>query len=304
MLSERQAEAAVRAWSQEPGSEIAWTARLILREVQRERQRYRAATSGSAKPRWPQGEIPLASGTPGRGNPEVGGVEAQAESRSFHLEIGPQGARVEVRVQQQTLGGNGAGESREASSTNGAASVNGATVTEVFEAPTMGLLLEQHPELAQQLSQARVLPQSGLFKSRRNDGSGDSGGLGALVAPLAPEKLGPPAKRRLPTTQWFDAEAGGIRTDVLGVLVKEVETDKGARRLLVDRVYAGTIAEVVELRRGDYLVEINGAALKQLDDVTRVLEGRAEDDSLRIRLERGDSQQVLTWKPAPRAQDD
>lgn len=272
----------LREWSSSDADpELAWTARLILREVRRE-QEFARALQGRGRARRPAGpfagveeRINGVGPTPEGGRPLAPALEAappavKAEERSFRLEMGPSGVRLEVRSLRAGDPPAGAGE--------------GEDEVTVYEADNIGILLEEHPDLAQELGQVRLFSQQG---------------------PVRPDVLFRAMRGRADTLgDFWTAQGGSLRTDILGVQMRELDVhelleDDAVGGLLVERILPGTIAEAVGLRRGDLLLELNGVALGSGDDVSRVLSERQPDAPLMVSLDREGAPLRLTWKPAP-----
>jgi hypothetical protein len=158
--------------------------------------------------------------------------------------------------------------------------VDGDETVETFEAESMEQLLELHPELKDEL-QLRPL-----------DGDDD---MRSLLDQLRVELDLPPSV----------LAPGEVRTDVLGVMMREADAWRGrvdglepGTGLYVENVMPGTIAEVVGLRPGDIVAKLNGKPLRTAADVRAVLEARAEDGELVVEwFDRVGSLQRHTWKP-------
>jgi len=155
------------------------------------------------------------------------------------------------------------------------------TETQEFEAESLDELKALHPELFadQGLQVFSGSTPGGLF------GRGPQGLLGQ-----APQLFG-----RAPFGQ-----AGGVRTDVLGVMIREVGTgDATSRGLLVDRVLPGTIAESVGLQEGDIVVRVAGARVRTSADVKAALQAREADEGVVVEwVDSAGTAQTGTWKPA------
>ena len=69
--------------------------------------------------------------------------------------------------------------------------------------------------------------------------------------------------------------------------------------LRVERVVPGTIAQILGLRRGDAVVELDGQPIRSSDDVKRVLAERKADQELVVSVIDGkDQRRTLRWKPS------
>jgi hypothetical protein len=96
-------------------------------------------------------------------------------------------------------------------------------------------------------------------------------------------------------------------TDVLGIYSQklapeqarelELEPEQGLR---VERVEPGTIAQILGIRRGDTIVELNGKAVYSAEDVRKVLKERKPDEDLSVTLigEGAKERRTLRWSPS------
>jgi S1-C subfamily serine protease len=77
----------------------------------------------------------------------------------------------------------------------------------------------------------------------------------------------------------------------------ELEPEQGLR---IERVEPGTIAQILGVRRGDTLVELNGKAIYSTDDVRKVLKERKTDEDLSVTLigEGSHERRTLRWSPS------
>ena len=248
----------VEAWAADAARpELAWTARLALRELARQPAwgfRIGPLSRGFG-PTHPWFSDPL-GGSGGSGRPPGWpGPEdtAASSSESFSLSLGPGGARLEV--------------TRE---------VDGQSVTETFEEESLEALLEAHPELREKMPWGRA--GFGLGRLPWQGGSGQE----AVVDPTP------------------------VRTDVLGVVVRELGPEERARLgleeglgLRIDRVAEGTIAASLGLRAGYVLVELNGRGLRVADDVSGALAERGPGGEVTVvLLDREGRRRPRTWRPA------
>jgi hypothetical protein len=280
------ADGAARAWLEERSSgadELAWTARLALRELRQREQRGRQAPESALDP-WaggfgfPPGADPFGHQQRMQGlldallgvgpeglhavPPVSGGVgPGQGSSESFSLQLGPDG--VEVRVFKN---------------------VDGRQEERRYEAPDLPTLLRENPELESIL--------------------GAPGGSGAFGAtPTWPTLRSIPrggVRSGVPVPQANDQ---GPRTDQLGVLVAPVAAGPaGEGGLLVHDTVPGSIAHVLGLARGDVLLAVNDVPLRQVEDLSRVLAERPEQGEIRARWRAPSGREVeRVWRPsAPR----
>lgn len=210
-------------------------------------------------------------GAPGHGLAPHSGGGSRSSAQSYSMQVGPDGVKVEVTEE-----------------------VDGQRETKSYSADSLEDLYTQHPELRDRLG---ATPRVEIF-----------GGPGLLRraaprlddAPPAPELDKRPAKPLL--------GASSPRTDILGVVwskpePKVVDDAKVASGvgLKVDSVQPGTIAQTLGVRPGDVLLELNGTALKDGEDVRRVLRERARDaDVVLVLLDGKGQRHTLTWKPDAR----
>lgn len=140
------------------------------------------------------------------------------------------------------------------------------TQTETFEAETMDELKAAHPELF----------EGGGLVPRMSGGS---------LFGFGPHSTGPA----------LGGPVHGLRTDVLGVMVA---TDAEGDGLLVQRVFADTIAGALGLNAGDRIVRINARPITRIEDIKAELEARAADGALEVEWigSRG-THHTATWKP-------
>jgi hypothetical protein len=268
--------------------ELAWTARLALREAERGTSLLRLVDPFGGED-WealggPWREMqslieelrsPHAHPAPPRA-PTSGAVEQK--SHSFSLEQGPD--RCVLRVTQI---------------------VDGQESTQEYEGRTLEEILQQNPALETELGLSTGAPASGL---RLRLGEADASALlerfeGRM---RSLQGLGQPRLFRLQTP--FGAMQG-LRTDILGVRVGPVSMERARELglgegtgLFVSSVYPGTIASALGVGAGDVLVELNGKALATADDISGVLRSRRADEGLVLGW--FDAQGVrrsATWNP-------
>lgn len=161
------------------------------------------------------------------------------------------------------------------------AKVDGDETIETFEAESMERLFELHPELRDEL---RLQPLPGGPSEMRS-----------LLDQLRVE-LDLPQSALTP---------GEVRTDVLGVMMREADAWRGrvdglepGTGLYVENVLPGTIAEAVGLRPGDIVAKLNGKPLSTAADVRAVLDARADDEALEVEwFDRTGAVQRREWKP-------
>jgi hypothetical protein len=168
--------------------------------------------------------------------------------------------------------------------------VDGKQEKQTYTAKTLDELYAAHPELRDQLGMhvdVQTAPGSGL-KLWRNDPFGGARGPGNDDANRPAIPLQP----------------GAMRTDVLGVQVsvpsdddrKEAKVDDGVG-LKVESVQPGTIASKIGLQRGDLVVDVNGHAVKSVEDVHETLHSRKGGEDVVVTVVDDSGQKrVLTWR--------
>jgi hypothetical protein len=266
----------LQAWARgEEGPELAWTARLLLRELGRT-----SALHGLAVPR-------LRAGRPTAMDMEElwrqmaemhGSLEDLFErdsplgpprlpedlrqgsqtSQAFQLRVGPDGVECEVTTEE-----------------------DGRSVTRRYQAASLEQLLEQHPELGEHI---------------------EGRGLGAGSDRPAPD-------RSLGSRGGVSRDSQVLRTDILGVVVTAVSAERAAalglpvgQGLAVERVEPGTLADALGVQRGHVLVELDGRALRTSEDISAQMAQRAPDGDLRlVLLDRFGQERTRVWKPQPPA---
>jgi hypothetical protein len=263
---------ALERWAGDtPDGQLAWTSRLLLRELGRAHD----ALHGLAVPLPPSARampmdmeqlwrqmaemhgsledlFELGEGAAAAAPPQGDSVTSQG----LQLRVGPDGVECEVTHEE-----------------------DGRRVTRRYQAASLQELIEQHPELEARLEASGAALGAGLPGRARAGASASEGGL----APL--------------------------RTDVLGVVVASLDPGRGAALglpaglgLAVERVEPGTIAAALGIRRGHVLLELNGRALRQSEDISSVLSERAPDGELRlVLLDRYGQERRRAWKPRPSA---
>jgi len=241
----------VRAWSRGQ-DELAWSARLLLRELDRRGARgalrtFRTDGWGDMQERMHERMQDLQQRMErlreeverdfGRAFEREGPMTRQ--QRQVETRQDPNGARVEVR----TRTGNGPEE------------------VKVYEGQTLDEIYKAHPELRSVETVPGVLPEG--FESRRVE---------------AGDVLAPPTRRNLPQPPVeVQGLQPGMQRNVLGVMCQP--KDGG---LQVEQVVDGTIAAQVGLRAGDVLLELNGTPVPSREAVAKVLEERRAGEDLVI----------------------
>ena len=273
------AREALESWSEEEGSELAWTSRLILREASRGSRHGMGAFGhgfdfdgfarrfddldsmfGDLRTEWDSllDDLPHPSGN--------GQMFQFDGSKSMTLQSGPDGVTVKITED-----------------------VDGKETTREYQAKTMEELLEANPELRSSLGGSGThvwsFPRGQGFPWRTPSGLGGHGGSGVHVMPPTTPRSG----------ELFQAKPGEIPTDRLGIYCDELEEGEG---LSVLRTEPGSIASVLGLREGDVVVEMNGTAIKLREDVQKVLTDREEGAELSVVVVGSEGRRTLTWKPS------
>jgi hypothetical protein len=286
------ARSALEQWSKdEKNRELAWTSRMLLREVGRNpwgtkhpkafgggngfgngndfdfddfAKRFDDLDSmfGNLRDQW--GDM-LKTLPP----PSAGGTTS---SRSMSLTVGPDGVTCEVTEK-----------------------VDGKDEKHTYTAKTMDELLEAHPELRDSLGNTHFQFGSGTLGQMQMfpRGSFDvfpRGGAPRARAFAAPHDL---------------SKKGELPTDRLGLMCKALERERADELgvehgvgLAVAEVQPDTIASQLGIREGDVVVELNGTTIHGTDDVKKVLAERAADADVSVVVvgENG-HKRTLTWKP-------
>jgi hypothetical protein len=275
---------ALETWSRETGEpDLAWTSRLALRELERAPRRLSAAPFGGS-PEW----LDLQSRF-GDLQQQFGDVDSMFSELQAELDTLFRNGPGFAPGTPGTPGFQGHGRSQSESFSlevgpDGVVAkvtedVDGEKKTREYKAGTLEELLEANPELRDRI-------QVGAHGPRAFGGHGF----------FTPQRQG----------RLFGGDAGTLPTDKLGV---EVTTPSAERvenlgiemglGLHVDRTVPGTIAEVLGIRRGDVLVEINGIAINGREDIAAALRERRPDQPVSVVLFDGkDQRRTLTWNPA------
>jgi hypothetical protein len=301
---EKNVREAIDRWAHDSSDgDLAWTSRLLQREVDAQRKRSSARandlSSGRANDLSGNGD-----GTPDWDNfqnrfnelqKQFGGMDSQfgrlqneldrmmreqpqfhwttpgsggssSTAKSFTLQVGPDGVTCRVRE-----------------------NVDGKEQTKEYKAESMEALLDAHPELRDQIGvSGNGFGWNGpLFHGGQGFTWGDGNSRDNL------NRLGRPFTGA-PTTDILGVEFSKLAPEESKALNLEPE-----RGLHVERVLPGTIAQILGIRRGDLLIEMNGVPLYGGDDVSKVLRERTPDAEVVVVLIDGKGQRrTLTWKPA------
>jgi len=293
---------ALEAWAASTAEpELAWTARLALRELRASPFRLRWEAPGSALgsdplgPRAPDAfqdlerhlrsiEDLLGGGFDGGGGlslhrprqfslPDARGMHR--EHRSYSVEVNPEGVRLRVIE-------GGGGEERE----------------ELFEAESLDELLRQHPELRDQIPGLRDMTLQPFGAGTRLEWND------AVRLRVDPQGWRARLGREL-SQLGIEIDSAGERTLILGIecgrpSAEDVEACRIAPGcgVRVERVVPGTIADEIELRRGDILIELNGRQICSDEEISQVLAERPQGQALVVKIvDRGGQERVKEWKP-------
>lgn len=204
-----------------------------------------------------------------------GGISGSSSAQSFTLQVGPDG--VTCRVHEN---------------------VDGKDETKEYKADNLEDLLDAHPELRGRIHGGQDgFGWGGPLSADGSSGRGGSGRLGPVPGA---------AGQRDPLDRLARTFSGTPRTDIFGVEFSKLAPEKvkelnlePERGLSVQRTVPGTIAQILGVKRGDLLIEMNGTPLFSGDDVSRVLRERAPQAELVVTLIDGKGQRrSLTWKPS------
>lgn len=296
------AREALEAWSRdESDTGLAWTSRLILREVDRGPQGW---IQGGSQPGWDLfghgfdfdgfsqrfddldslfGDLRsqwdgMLQHLP---SPSAEGKVGTGSAESMTLQSGPDGVTCKIIEK-----------------------VDGEEKTREYSAKTMEELLDANPELRQKLGSGGSMVWT--FPNGRNRMliprvGGLEGGLRIL-----------PRGFRGELSLENDAQEKGVdpRTDRLGIYCAPLDASTAAELglapgegLRVQNIQPGTIASILGLRTGDVVIGINGATIRSAEDVKKVLAGRAEGSEVSVVVVGAEGRRTLTWKPAAKKPD-
>lgn len=309
---DRDARRALEEWSRDrDAAELAWTSRLALRELER--------TASTPSPRRSLAG-PLGSGRFGRGFEDLqrqmdemqrnfGGMDSMFENlqremrelldrqgapmvpgvpgtapipgamshgESFSMKSGPDGVEVEVLEDE-----------------------NGTQQKKTYKADTLDELLDAHPELRDRISIGHGLSPFGAPRAhsnspwwRSNDPQDDEpfNGSARPLQPSAPGMATPPAQPSGERLGIYCATVGADELEKLG-------SDRNGG-LRVQSVVQGSLAELLGLRRGDVLIELDGKPIESTDDVAAVLRDRQRGAELKADvLDAHGKSRTLRFKP-------
>ncbi|MBK7642075.1 MAG: PDZ domain-containing protein [Planctomycetes bacterium] len=188
---------------------------------------------------------------------------ASSQSRGYSLQVGPDGVTLESTQD-----------------------VDGNRETKTYKAKDMDELLRNYPELRDKL------------------GAGDGFDL-----------HGSPGQNwfflhdGMPQNDWLRTQRASAQppTDVLGIYSQKLTAEQAQaaglqpeQGLRVERIEPGTIAQVLGLRRGDTLIELNGKPVYSAADVRRILQERKPEEDVQVTLlgEGAKERRTLRWSPS------
>ncbi len=270
--------AEVQHWARDSTTapELAWTARLVLRELGAPLRGFDTHSPwtfefdpgfGGVDPQqWIEDQQRHWDALLGR-VPEPNAQDTSSNFESFALEQSEGGVTCKVTRRQ-----------------------DGRDVTEEYSAASLEELLQAHPELREHIG-ADASPHFGGLRALRGfslDGFG----------PFEGWNLDPPAAAPRASDEV-------VRTDVLGVLVQSLTVEEARALglesglgLRIERVEDGTIARHLGLQRNQVLIEINHVPIRTREDITAQIRARAANGELEvIVVDRWGQKRARTWKP-------
>lgn len=293
----------LEGWAKDDSNpDLAWTSRLALREIGQRANESRGGLQRLGTPGFPRGlgaddfgdlrsrfddlqqrfggldsmfddlqqELDRLGVGAWPGMPRAGavppGASGQSQAQSYSLQMTPDGVKVEVSED-----------------------VNGKRETKTYTAKSLDELYEAHPELRDQFG-ARVHVfgnRASPFGNRRDDFFATPRGLGD------PNSMRPARPLQ-----------GGLRTDILGVMIQKPSDDDVKTRKLdagvglkVESIEPGSLAEKIGVMKGDVLVELNGQSLKSAEDVRDTLAARHDDQDVNVTVvDDAGKRRSLTWR--------
>jgi hypothetical protein len=208
---------------------------------------------------------------PGQMQPGQGGF-SNMQSKSYSMQVDPDGVKVEVSQD-----------------------VNGKKETQTYTAKSLDELYAAHPELKDQLGVHVDVPTPG--------------GLGRMTPQATPFGSWH-GLRQDDDRPAIPLNPGAMRKDVLGVRVSTpTDQDRSSAKLdagvglKVESVQPGTIASRIGVQPGDLVVDINGHAVKSVDDVRSTLGARKDGEDVAVTVVDDQGQKrVLTWRASSERQ--
>lgn len=163
---------------------------------------------------------------------------------------------------------------------------DGKLQTKTYKAKDMDELLQNHPELRERIGADMHFDLQGL-----------------------PGQDGRTLDEDLPDGNWLRNAHPSQQppTDVLGIYSSKLAPERAKelglqpeQGLRVERVEPGTIAQVLGIRRGDTIVELDGKPIYSAEDVRKTLQSRMSDEDVVVTLI-GDGEKdrrTLRWSPS------
>lgn len=273
----RGARDAVESWAGDSTElELAWTAQLILREAQAVRERASRSPFGRSFPS-PLHDLDF-------GGDLFEQLEQLLERRGgLSLDAWPPSHDLSFPGGQLPPGSTSQSQGFSMSVTPDGVRIElkesegDHEETKVYEAESVEQLLELHPELEQYIDAQGAIPPRSLHGPRMRGGQ-----------PLDPTHQGTPRTDRL-----------GVRVLPPGEFTRDVQGLGRGVGLEVVSVLPGSLAEALEISRGDVLIAIDGHSLRSVEDVKHSLGQRAEEASLEVEvIDRNGQVHLRTWAPA------
>jgi hypothetical protein len=274
---------AAAAWIEETAQgtgELAWTARLALRELNRSRPRspfdvWNGASdldefermieefTGRVAPGWNSRLDPFVVPFPGL-QQQTPIAPGQAMSRAKRVDVQNGNDGWTIRITE---------------------TVDGEENVREYQGATLEEILEANPELKDEVGVSGALVGPGI-SFRIGSPANEPFDFDALRRNLG---VRPPAA---------GAEEAGVRTDILGVIARPASAEEGGHGLYVRSIAPGTIAALLGITGGDVLLEVNGKALSTVDDVTTALAARGQDGRVEAVWRDGSGRRRTgSWRP-------
>lgn len=180
--------------------------------------------------------------------------------------------------------------------------VDGETTAETYEAESMAAFRDQHPEIAAQMGLAAPRGLAGRqswFGRGFAPGPRDDGDEGRAFGWPRPPLIPQPPGSRQPELAPPPAPASGPR---LGVHVRPIESDEPLRShvvldegigLLVVDVIPGSLAEQMDLRPNDILVQVGSVPVGQPEEIRAALLEAGDLERLELTVLRQGTERVL-----------
>jgi len=291
-VNDAAARAALESWAKdESNQDLAWTARLALREVKR-----RPGTQMHALKEFGGGAMDDLRGRFHELERRFGGLDSlfgdlqrdfdgmfqdappgatrHSRAESYQMRVTPDG--VEIVIDED---------------------VDGQRKERTYKGESMEEILEANPELRERIGNGPNVRFFGLedpFELRMQPPRQGRNAMPSVPAPDAHD-WDQPAKPLL--------EPGSVRTDILGVQYTTPTDDQRKKLNLeegvgieVERTEPNTIASALGLQPGDVVISLNGRALKSRDDVVGALRDRQSGESVRIEVVDPQGQRhTMTW---------